>query len=395
MVAEDLLDRARLGEVAERRRGPVRVDVADTLRVDVCALERRAHHLAHADRLGLGLGHVVRVVRGAVAEHLGVDPRAARRACSSSSSTSVHAPSPITNPSRVASNGREARGGCSSSAARPRIAQKPARISGWMHASVPPRDHGVGVAAPDQLGALADRVRAGRAGGDGRVVRPADPERDRELPAGRVDEDVREEVRRDAVRPALAQHVGLLHDPEQPADRGAEHDPDARRVEAVRAPRPRPPPCAEASASRTFRSSLRASLAETTVVGSKPLTSAAIRTGKPSVSNAPMKSTPLRPRARRPTMRTRRSRSASPPPGPSPPLGASVRFTRRPKTCHSRPATTVKGEGYMRRLTWVRSPASVRSAAPPSRMQRRHRTSRFACCRAPRAWSPATTRSSR
>ena len=52
---------------------------------------------------------------------------------------------------------------------------------------------------------------------------------------------------------------------------------------------------AEATANCTFRSSLRASLAEMTVVGSKPLTSAAIRTGKPSVSNAPMKSTPLRP----------------------------------------------------------------------------------------------------
>ena len=47
----------------------------------------------------------------------------------------------------------------------------------------PAREHGVGVAAPDQLGALADRVRPGRAGGDDRVVRPADPELDRELAA--------------------------------------------------------------------------------------------------------------------------------------------------------------------------------------------------------------------
>ncbi len=52
---------------------------------------------------------------------------------------------------------------------------------------------------------------------------------------------------------------------------------------------------ADATANCTFRSNLRASLAETTVVGSNPLTSAAIRTGNPSVSNAPMKSTPLRP----------------------------------------------------------------------------------------------------
>ena len=35
VAAEDLLDRPRLGRVAERRRGSVRVDVADPLRLDV------------------------------------------------------------------------------------------------------------------------------------------------------------------------------------------------------------------------------------------------------------------------------------------------------------------------------------------------------------------------
>ena len=42
------------------------------------ALERGPHHLRDADRLGIGLRHVVGVVRRAVAEHLGVDPRAPR-----------------------------------------------------------------------------------------------------------------------------------------------------------------------------------------------------------------------------------------------------------------------------------------------------------------------------
>jgi hypothetical protein len=50
----------------------------------------------------------------------------------------MHAPSDMTNPARVASNGREAFVGSSSSATRPRMAQNPARISGWMHDSVPP-----------------------------------------------------------------------------------------------------------------------------------------------------------------------------------------------------------------------------------------------------------------
>ncbi len=91
-------------------------------------------------------------------------------------------------------------------------------------------DDRVGVAAADDLGALADRVRAGRAGGHGRVVRPAHAERDRELPRRGVHEHVREEVRRDTVVAALGEDRVLLDDPDDAADRGAEHDPDARRI---------------------------------------------------------------------------------------------------------------------------------------------------------------------
>ena len=93
-------------------------------------------------------------------------------------------------------------------------------------------DH-VGVAALDQLGALPDCVRARRTCGDDRVVGAADPERDRHLSARRIDEDVRQEERRDAVGAALAHHVRLLDDPHHAADRRAEHDPDARGIEAV------------------------------------------------------------------------------------------------------------------------------------------------------------------
>ena len=93
----------------------------------------------------------------------------------------------------------------------------------------------VGVAATDDLGPLPHRVRARGAGRDRRVVRPLDPERDRELPARRVDEHVRDEVRRDPVRPALSHHFALLHDPNEAADRRAEEDPDPHRVVAVQA----------------------------------------------------------------------------------------------------------------------------------------------------------------
>ena len=95
------------------------------------------------------------------------------------------------------------------------------------------REHRVGRAALDHLRGLADRVRARRAGGDDGVVRALDAERDRELAGDGVDEHVRQEVRRDAVGPALAQRVGLLEDAGHAADRRAEDDADARRVEAV------------------------------------------------------------------------------------------------------------------------------------------------------------------
>ena len=95
------------------------------------------------------------------------------------------------------------------------------------------REHRVGVAALDQLRGLADRVRAGRARGHDGVVRALDPERDRQLPARGVDEDVRQEVRRHAVGPALAADLLLLEDPADAPDRGAEDDPHAHRVEAV------------------------------------------------------------------------------------------------------------------------------------------------------------------
>ena len=81
MIAEDVLDRLRLGDVAERRRGAVRVDVADPLEVHACACERRAHHRRDSRCLGLGLGKMVCVVRGAVTEHLAVDVGAAALGC--------------------------------------------------------------------------------------------------------------------------------------------------------------------------------------------------------------------------------------------------------------------------------------------------------------------------
>ena len=88
-------------------------------------------------------------------------------------------------------------------------------------------EHRVGVAAADELRRLADRVRAGRARRDRGVVGAAIAERDRELAARGVDEHARDEGRRDAVVAAATEHLGLLHDPDQASDCGAEEDADA------------------------------------------------------------------------------------------------------------------------------------------------------------------------
>ena len=94
-------------------------------------------------------------------------------------------------------------------------------------------DDGVGVAATDELGRLPERVRAGGAGRDDRVVGAAEAELDRELPARGVDEDVGEEGRGDAVGPALAQDVVLAHELVEAADAVADDHAQALGLEAV------------------------------------------------------------------------------------------------------------------------------------------------------------------
>ena len=78
LLAERDLDHLRLGGVAERRRGRVRVDVADLGRLDARVVDRGPHRAGRALAGRVGLGHVRRVGRHAVADQLGVDLRAAR-----------------------------------------------------------------------------------------------------------------------------------------------------------------------------------------------------------------------------------------------------------------------------------------------------------------------------
>ena len=245
----------------------MRVDVADPLGLDAGPLERRPHHLREprsppAPARPCGTRRSRRRSRAPRrrSSHLGA------RAASSSSSTSTQAPSPITKPALVASNGREARGGCSSSAASPRIAAE-AGEDERVHAGLGAAgEHGVRVAATDDLRSLADGVRTGRAGETRRVVRAPDPERDRELAARRVDEHAGEEVRRDPVGAALAHRVAPAR-----RSRSARRSPSRTRSRPASGRTRSSPASATASlaapsASTTLRSSCRTSLGDASPV---------------------------------------------------------------------------------------------------------------------------------
>ena len=73
MLAEEPVDGMDLGRVAERRRGSVRVDVADLVQVEAGVGDRRLHGPHRAVAGGLGGRDVMGVAGGAEAEHLRVD----------------------------------------------------------------------------------------------------------------------------------------------------------------------------------------------------------------------------------------------------------------------------------------------------------------------------------
>ena len=72
-VPDQPLHRAELDLVAERRRGPVRVDVVDLRRRDAGALERRRHAALRAVTVRRGGGDVIGVARHPVADQLRID----------------------------------------------------------------------------------------------------------------------------------------------------------------------------------------------------------------------------------------------------------------------------------------------------------------------------------
>ena len=176
---------------------------------------------------------MVRVVRRAVAEHLGVDPRAAAdRALELLEQQHAGA---LAHDEPGARRVERARGErrillLGDEPAHRAEAGEDHRMHAGLGAA---REDDVGVAAANRLRALPHRVGAGRARRDRRVVRAAEAEVDRDLPARRVDEDVGEEPRRDPRVAALAEHLVLLEHADDAADRRADEDAGPRGIDPL------------------------------------------------------------------------------------------------------------------------------------------------------------------
>ena len=175
----------------------------------------------------------MRVVRGAVAEHLGVDRRAAGarglELLQHEDARTLPHDEPRTRRVERARGERRVLllGDEPAHRAEPGEDQRRDRRLGASG------EHDVGLSAPDRRRRLADRGRAGRARGDGSEVLSLEAELDRDLPARRVDEHRGDEEGRDAIRPALGEDLLLLDDRRDPADRRPDEDPDPRGIDAV------------------------------------------------------------------------------------------------------------------------------------------------------------------
>ncbi len=161
----------------------------------------------------------------------GVRPRACAE--DARSSTNTPAPSPSTKPSRFLSNGREARCGSSLRVDIARICAKPAMLSGWMHASVPPtttmsarssaiRSNPAAIASAPDAHALTVVCTPARAP----ISRP-------DVRSGAVGHIHRDHQRRDPARALLPKDVVLGEQAGHAAYAGADHHRDPGGVEAV------------------------------------------------------------------------------------------------------------------------------------------------------------------
>ena len=229
MLAEHALDRRGLNAIVVRRRGAVRVDVVNLIGTDTGRRDRRVHHAEGAIAVLRWRGHVIRVTGHAIADHLGVNRRAA--ALGELEFLEHHHAGAFAQHEAVAVLLERTARARRIVVARRQGAQRgktanPHRTHRRFSAA---RDHGVGRAALDNLERVTDRVRRRRACGAGRQVGALRAEANRHLPRRQINDGGRDEERRDLARPTCEVGLVLPFDGGKPADARSNEHADAIR----------------------------------------------------------------------------------------------------------------------------------------------------------------------
>src|SRR5205823_5537138 len=230
MIAEAALDRYGLGEVAQRRRGSVSVDVVYVLTIETGVAQRVFHATGGPFSVLLWRGHVVGVTAHSVTGELGVNLRAApprvleflehHHSGPLSQNESVAIPGPGTaRRRRIVVAGRQR-------ARRGEAAHREQR-DGRLGAA---GDHHVAVAVLDETSGFPDAVRGGRASRHHRQIRTLQSVHDRQISGDHVDDRAGYEERRNLARAAFQHVVMGPFDHRQAADARADVDADARGV---------------------------------------------------------------------------------------------------------------------------------------------------------------------
>ena len=227
---EYLLDRPSLGQIAERRRGRVRVEVLNRRRAKAGVVQRRSHHPLDAVAVFGRRGEVVGIGTHAIADQFGQDVGSSRDRLPDLFEHQDAGPFPDHEPVTT-DIPRTARGGRIVVALRqcahrrePRDAER--RDARFRTAA----DHRVGVTALDEPEGVPDRMRASRAGSRDRRIRALGPEPHRDVAGGEVDDRRQDEERRHPIGTALEQRPMLALDHLETADAAANHHPHAGRI---------------------------------------------------------------------------------------------------------------------------------------------------------------------
>ena len=218
-----LLDRAQLDRVGHGR-GAVGVDIVDVGRGHARLLQRHLHRAVGARPFRMRRGDVIGVARQAVADHLGIDFRAARlgmliflehddaRALAHDEAVAVL----VIGPARLL------RPVVDSSMLSARAWAKPAMPIGQIVASAPPASmmsasssRIIRAASPIECAPVEQAVTTAWFG-------PIRPYLMLHLARDQVDQAAVDEVRADPARPLLGQHQALALDPRQAADARAD-----------------------------------------------------------------------------------------------------------------------------------------------------------------------------